>query len=47
MFEMKDVRIGLYNFVVIGLMALLFIVLLKMLTTKFPIKGITELVHAA
>lgn len=41
-----DVRIGLYNFVIIGIIAVLFIVALKMLTTKFPIKGLTEVVHS-
>lgn len=45
--EMKDVRIGLYNFVVIGIMALLFIVGLKLLTAKFPIPGLTEVAHSA
>lgn len=47
MFDFKDVRIGLYNFVVIGLMALLFIVMLKAVTTKWPIPGLTEIAHAA
>lgn len=40
-----DVRIGLYNFLIIGLMAILFIVMMKLLTAKFPIKGIAEVVH--
>jgi hypothetical protein len=42
-----DVRIGLYNFFIIGIMALLFIVVAKMVTTKFPVRGITEVVHSA
>lgn len=46
MLDTKDVRIGAYNFVVIGLIAVLFIVLLKMITTKFPIPGVTEVVHS-
>ncbi|WID10855.1 hypothetical protein phiG2_12 [Lysinibacillus phage phiG2] len=41
-----DVRIGFYNWMVVGLMAILFIVVLKLLTTKFPIPGLTEVVHS-
>jgi hypothetical protein len=40
-----DVRIGVYNFVIIGLMAMLFIVVLKLLTARFPVKGLAEVVH--
>ncbi len=47
MFEFKDVRIGLYNFVIVGVMALVFIVVAKMLTSKFQIPGVTEVVHSA
>lgn len=47
MLEMKDVRIGLYNFVVIGLMALIFIVVAKMVFNKWQVKGVTDLVNAA
>lgn len=47
MFDFGDVRIGLYNFVIVGVMAILFIVLAKMLTSKFQIPGVTEVVHSA
>lgn len=47
MLDVKDIRIGLYNFIVIGLMALLFIVLMKLVTAKFPIPGFSEVVQAA
>lgn len=40
-----DVRIGLYNWFIIGLMAVLFIVVMKLLTAKFPIKGLSEVIH--
>lgn len=42
-----DVRIGLYNFLIIGIMAMLFIVVMKMVTTRFPVRGLTEVVHSA
>jgi hypothetical protein len=45
--NLGDVRVGLYNFVIIGIMALLFIVAMKMVTSRFPIPGVTEVVHAA
>ncbi len=45
--DVSNMKIGLYNFLIVGIMALLFIVLMKMLTTKYPIKGLTEVVHAA
>lgn len=47
MLDVKDVKIGLYNFVVIGLMALLFIVLMKVVTSRWPIPGLTEVAQAA
>jgi hypothetical protein len=47
MFDLKDVRVGLYNFIIIGIMALLFIVALKAITTKFPIPGLSEVAAAA
>lgn len=47
MFDFKDVRIGLLNWFIVGIMALTFIVVMKMITTKFPIAGVKEVVHAA
>ena len=45
--DVKDVKVGLYNFAVVGIMALLFIVVMKMIVGKFPIPGLTEVVNAA
>lgn len=45
--DVKDVKVGLYNFAVVGMMALLFIVLLKMITSKYPVPGLTEVAQAA
>lgn len=45
--NVNDVKVGLYNFIVIGLMALLFIVCLKMVTSRFPVPGLTEVAQAA
>ncbi len=39
--------IGVYNYMVVGLMALLFIVPLKAILNKYPIKGLTQFVNAA
>jgi len=47
MFDFKDVRIGLYNWIVIGIMALLFIVALKAVTTKWHVPGLSEVAAAA
>jgi hypothetical protein len=47
MFNFADVRVGLLNWVIVGLMAITFIVVAKMITAKFPIAGVTEVVHSA
>jgi hypothetical protein len=47
MFNFSDVRIGLLNWIIVGLMAITFIVVAKMITAKFPIAGVTEVVHSA
>jgi hypothetical protein len=47
MFNFADVRVGLLNWVIVGLMAITFIVVAKMITAKYPIAGITEVVHSA
>lgn len=39
--------IGVFNFVVIGIMAMLFMVVAKIIFNKYYVKGITELVVAA
>ena len=47
MLDFKDVRIGLYNFLAVGLMALLFIVALKAVTAKWHVPGLSEIAAAA
>lgn len=47
MFNFADVRIGLLNWFIIGIMAITFIVVAKMVTAKFQIPGVTEVVHSA
>jgi hypothetical protein len=47
MFNFADVRVGLLNWVIVGIMALTFIVVMKMVTAKFPVPGVTEVVHSA
>lgn len=44
--DVKDVRVGLYNFLTVGVMAALFILLLKYATARFPVPGLTEAAHA-
>lgn len=39
--------IGMYNFVVIGIMAMLFNVSAKVIFAKYPVKGISQIVGAA
>lgn len=38
--------VGVYNFVVIGVMAMLFILTGKVIFNKYPIKGVTDLFNA-
>lgn len=40
-------KISLYNWIVVGLFALTFIVAAKMVFTRFPIPGISDVVNAA
>ena len=41
-----QVRIGMRNFLVIGMIAVLFIVVVKVIVTKYPITGLTDVVNA-
>lgn len=43
----KIAGIGVYNYVVIGTMAMLFIVTGKVILNKYPVKGLTEIFNAA
>lgn len=38
-----DIRTSVLNFFVIGIMAVVFIVLGKMLTTKYHVRGLSEI----
>lgn len=40
------VKLGIKNFLMIGLMAVLFIVFAKVIFTKYEVKGVTQLVQA-
>lgn len=39
-------KLGIKNFIMIGVMAILFIVMAKVIFTKFPIAGVTDFVLA-
>ena len=41
-----NVRVSLYNWVAIGAMAVLFIVLLKVAMTRWPLPGISDVAQA-
>ncbi len=41
------VKLGIRNFFVIGILALLFIVLGKVVFSKYPVKGVSDLFQAA
>jgi hypothetical protein len=38
--------LGLKNFLMVGVMSVLFIVFAKIIVTKYPIKGITPVIQA-
>jgi hypothetical protein len=40
-------KLGVRNFLVVGLMALIFIVLVKVVFTKYPVKFVSEFVQSA
>lgn len=40
------VKIGIRNFLIIGIMAILFIVMMKVVTAKYPVPGISNVVQA-
>lgn len=44
--DVKDVKIGVYNFLAVGVMASLFIILAKVVTAKYPVPGLSEAVHS-
>ena len=41
-----QVKLGMRNFLVIGMIAILFIVVAKVIFTKYPITGLTDVVNA-
>jgi len=45
--DVSNLKVGFYNWIVVGIMALLFIVFLKMIVGKWPIPGVTEVANAA
>lgn len=45
-FDMADVRPSVMSWIVVGIMAVTFIVVAKYLLNRYPISGITEFVNA-
>lgn len=44
--DFADVKPSIVNWVLVGLMAITFIVVAKWLTTKYPVKGLTEVIQS-
>jgi hypothetical protein len=40
------VKFGIRNWVLIGVMAILFIVMAKVVVNKYPVRGLTDVVNA-
>jgi hypothetical protein len=40
----KMMKLGIRNFLMVGIMAVLFIVAAKVIFTKYPVKGISDVV---
>lgn len=45
--EPKIVGVGVYNWVVVGILAMLFMLVTKTILNKYPIKGLTDIVNAS
>ena len=45
--DFADVKPSIVSWVIVGLMAITFIVFAKWLTTKYPIPGVSEVINAA
>jgi hypothetical protein len=41
-----QVKLGIRNFIVVGLLALIFIFALKVITAKYPLPGLTPVVQS-
>lgn len=39
-------KLGLKNFIMIGVMAILFIVVAKVIVNKYPVAGVTQVINA-
>lgn len=44
--SVANLKVGLYNWVVTGLMAITFIIVAKIVTQRYQIPGVTEAVHS-
>lgn len=44
--DFADVKPSLVSWLVVGLMAVTFIVVAKFLTTRWPVKGLTEIIQS-
>ena len=40
------IKLGVRNWLLVGVMAILFIVVAKVIFTKYPIKGVSDVVNA-
>lgn len=45
--DTKLVGIGVWNFIAIGLMAMLFLVVMKTINNKYPIVGLSDVINAS
>jgi hypothetical protein len=45
--KLGDIRIGGYNFVVVGLLAMVFSLMMKWIFTKFEVPGLSEIIRSA
>jgi hypothetical protein len=44
--DFADVKPSLVSWVIVGLMAITFIVVAKFLTSRWPVKGLTEVIQS-
>ena len=45
-FDMADVKVSLTSFLIVGIMATLFILGEKIIFNKWPVQGVTEAINA-
>lgn len=45
-FDLADVKPSLFSWLIVGLMSVTFIAVAKYLVTRFPVKGLTEVIQS-